>query len=77
VYRSAGGIPLKDKNAWSFPGLRVILHQDRRLDTFEYINNQNIIIYEFIMAVIRDANFALAHKRSYSGQGIARHSLPP
>jgi hypothetical protein len=25
--------------------------------------------------VIRNANFTLRHKRSYSGQGVARHPL--
>jgi len=75
MYRSAGGIPLKHKNARSFPELGVILHQDRRLDTVKNVNNQNIIIYKFIIAVIRNANFTLRHKRSYSGQSVARHPL--
>ena len=77
MYRSAGGILLKHKNARSFPELGVVLHQDRRLDTVKHVNNQNIIIYEFIIAVIRNANFALRHKRPYSGQGCCSPFVAP
>jgi len=39
MYRSAGDILLKHKDARYFAELGVILHQDRRLDTVEHVDN--------------------------------------
>jgi hypothetical protein len=60
--RLACCILLEDENARSFAELGVILNKDRKSDAMKDVGGQNIIVRQFIIAVIRDTNFALCHK---------------
>ena len=74
MYRLAASILLKDKNAWPFPKLRVVLHQDRSMGAVEHISSQNTIICKFIIAVIRNTNIPRRNERLYSGQRVTHKS---
>jgi hypothetical protein len=63
---SVGRIPLQNQNARSFPKLRIILNCDRSVDAAEYINHKYTIVSKFVIAVVRDTNFALRCERLYS-----------
>lgn len=67
---------MQDENARSFRRLRVVLDRNRGINTIEDVDGEYIIVGEFIIAMLGDANFTLGDQLLHHNQGIAHTQLP-